>query len=186
MRIYFTSDLHLHHKNIIRYCKRNPYFRNIDEMDRGLIANWNSIITNFDKVYHLGDFCFTRDNHIYGEAMHMVHGRTVFLRGNHDNGLQHADYFICRRIGGMKIFMRHWPPWINPLRFVHSFDIPCDVDLILCGHVHDKWKSKVHNVGQRRVPVINVGVDVWGYKPINMTTIMEEVKRLVSSKQTKV
>ena len=186
MPIYFTSDLHLHHKNIIRYAHRNPPFRNIDEMNRGLIANWNSTITNSDKVYHLGDFCFTHDNHIYGEAMHMVHGRTLFLRGNHDNGLQHADYFICRKIGGMKIFMRHWPPWEHPPRFIHSFNIPFDVDLILCGHVHDKWKSHVHSVGQRRIPVINVGVDVWGYKPINMTTIMKEVKRLVSSKQTKV
>jgi calcineurin-like phosphoesterase family protein len=115
--------------------------------------------------------------------MHKVHGQTVFLRGNHDKGLQHANYYIWRKIEGMKVFMRHWPPWDNPLRFKHSFNIPTDVDLILCGHVHDKWKYRVHKMGQRKVPVINVGTDVWGYKPISLDTMIEEIGKLVSSKR---
>jgi calcineurin-like phosphoesterase family protein len=181
MAIYFTADLHLHHKNIIRYAHRNPPFGNIAKMDNGLIANWNSVVRKHDTVYHLGDFCFTRKSnigyamHVYLNAMRKVNGRAVFLRGNHDKGLQQGDYFICRRIDGIKVFMRHWPPWEHPLRFPHSFNIPLDVDLILCGHVHDKWKYHVHSVGQRRVPVINVGTDVWGYKPINLNTIMEDM-----------
>lgn len=180
MAIYFTADLHLHHKNIIRYAHRNPPFGNIAEMDNGLITYWNSVATIHDTVYHLGDFCFTRKSNIYSDysdAMRMVHGRTVFLKGNHDKELQNTDYFICKRICGKKVFMRHWPPWEHPPRFPHSFNIPFDVDLILCGHVHDKWKYHVHSVGQRRIPVINVGTDVWRYKPINLSTIMEEVRR---------
>jgi len=181
MAIYFTADLHLHHTNIIRYAHRNPPFRNIAEMDRGLIKRWNSVVTRHDTVYYLGDFCFARKSNIsdamciYSHAMRMVRGRAVFLRGNHDNGLQHANYFICCRIDGMKVFMRHWPPWEHPRRFPHSFNIASDVDLILCGHVHDKWKYRVYSVGQRRIPVINIGTDVWGYKPINLSTIMKEV-----------
>jgi calcineurin-like phosphoesterase family protein len=151
-------------------------------MDRELIKNWNSVIKYFDKVYYLGDFCLTHDSNAYGRAMRKLHGRKVFLRGNHDERLRHADYFIYLKIDGINIFMRHWPPWEHPLRFPHSFDIPVDVDLILCGHVHDKWKFHEHIVGQRRIPVINIGTDVWGYKPINLTTIMEG---LVSSKRTK-
>jgi hypothetical protein len=69
-----------------------------------------------------------------------------------------------------------------PCGKAHKVNIPVDVDLILCGHVHDKWKFHEHIVGQRRIPVINIGTDVWGYKPINLTTIMEG---LVSSKRTK-
>ena len=175
MTIYFTADLHLHHENIIRYCHRNPPFRNIEEMDRGLIKNWNSVVKYFDKVYYLGDFCLTHDSTAYSRALHKVHGRKVFMRGNHDKGLQHADYYICRKIDRMKIFMRHWPPWEYPSRFPHSFNIPSDVDIILCGHVHDKWKVHQHIVGQRRIPVINVGVDVWGYKPVSLGTIKQEL-----------
>ena len=171
----------MQHTNIIRYAHRNPPFRSIAGMNRGLIRRWNSVVTRHDTVYHLGDFCFTRKGNIseamrvYHDAMSMVHGRTVFLRGNHDNGLQYADYFICCRIDGIKVFMRHWPPWEHPHRFPHSFYIPLDVDLILCGHVHDKWKYHVHRVGESLIPVINVGTDVWGYKPINLITIMEEL-----------
>ena len=174
MAIYFTSDLHLHHTNIIRYAHRNPLFRNVGEMDRGLIKRWNSLVTRYDTVYHLGDFCFARTRsisnamHIHADAMHMVRGRTVFLRGNHDRGLQHANYFVCCRIDGIKVFMRHWPPWQHPNRFPHSFNIPPDVDLILCGHVHDKWKYRVHRVGENLIPVVNVGTDVWGYHPVDL------------------
>lgn len=181
MGVYFTADLHLHHTNIIRYAHRNPPFRNTAEMDTGLVGNWNRRVTRRDTVYHLGDFCFARksnireDMRVYGDAMHMVRGRVVFLRGNHDNGLQHADYFIYSRIEGMNVFMRHWPPWIHPRRCPHSFYIPRDVDLILCGHVHDRWKYRVHSVEQRRIPVINVGTDAWGYEPISLGTIMLKV-----------
>jgi calcineurin-like phosphoesterase family protein len=178
METYFTSDLHLRHKNIIQYAHRNPPFGNVVTMDSGLIANWNKVVKPNDKIYHIGDLCFTNNSKVYGDAMHIFHGRTVFLRGNHDSGLQHASYFICRRINGIKIFMRHWPPWEHPASFPHVFDIDADVDLILCGHVHDKWKSHVHSIGQRLIPVINVGVDVWEYKPVNLGTIVKEAKRL--------
>jgi calcineurin-like phosphoesterase family protein len=182
--VYFTADLHFRHKNIMRYCHRDIFNRDIRVMNNGLIANWNKVVSNYDTVYHLGDFCSTDDSDLYAKYMHRVNGRVVFLRGNHDDGLQHADYFIYRKIGGMKIFMRHWPPWEHPQKrkLIHSFDIPLDVDLILCGHVHNKWKSREHYVGQRRIPVINVGTDLWGYKPISLNDIREEVEKLVSSK----
>lgn len=183
MTVYVTADLHLHHENIIRYVHRDPPFRSIAEMDGGLIRNWNTVVTGHDAVYHLGDFCFARKSspsdamRVYGDTIRMLRGRKVLLRGNHDNGLRNGRYTACRRIDGMKVFMRHWPPWQHPRRFPHSFRIPADVDLILCGHVHGKWRYRVHGVGQRLIPVVNVGTDVWGYKPIDLTTIMEEVVR---------
>ena len=51
--IWFTSDQHFAHANIIRYCERP--FANIDEMDAALIADWNSEVAPSDTVYHLGD-----------------------------------------------------------------------------------------------------------------------------------
>jgi len=186
MTVYFTADLHLHHKNIIRYAHRGPAFRTNHQMDRGLIRNLNRAVRRHDTLYHLGDFCFAGRSNIgearraFGRDMGMVHCRTVFLRGNHDTGLRHASYFICRRIDGVKVFMRHWPPWEHPRRFPHSFTIPPDVDLILCGHVHDKWKYHAHKVGKRLIPVVNVGTDVWGYKPVSLSKIVQEVGRLRS------
>jgi len=133
-------------------------------MDRELIANWYGIVSHSDKVYHPvyhpGDFCFTKDIDDYSRMMHKVNGQVTFLRGNHDKGLQHANYYMWRKIGGMKIFMRHWPPWEYPIRYRHSFNIPDDIDLVLCGHVHYKWKYRVHRANGKKIPVINIGTYV--------------------------
>lgn len=52
---FFTSDTHFNHANIIRLCDRP--FKNIEQMNETLIANWNQVIRPDDTIFHLGDFC---------------------------------------------------------------------------------------------------------------------------------
>ncbi len=54
--IYYTADLHLHHKNILHLCERP--FADLEEMHRVIKANWNAVITDQDDVYIIGDVCF--------------------------------------------------------------------------------------------------------------------------------
>ena len=54
--IYLSGDLHFNHSNIIKYCNRP--FKNVEEMNRVIIDNWNALIKFDDTVYHLGDFAF--------------------------------------------------------------------------------------------------------------------------------
>ncbi len=51
--IYLISDLHLVHKNIIRYCNRP--FSSVEEMNRTLIDDGNKVVKEDDFVYLVGD-----------------------------------------------------------------------------------------------------------------------------------
>jgi len=81
-RLYFTSDLHFGHKNIIDICNRP--FKDIEEMDEILIYNWNSIIKNSDTVFILGDFCWKLNDKTIKHYISRLNGNKIFIKGNHD------------------------------------------------------------------------------------------------------
>jgi calcineurin-like phosphoesterase family protein len=54
--IYFTADTHFYHSNIIGNCDRP--FDSVEEMNKVLIQNWNSYVTNHDDIYILGDLAY--------------------------------------------------------------------------------------------------------------------------------
>ena len=53
--IFYTSDLHLGHANVIRFDKRP--FADVEEMDQYIITRWNNRVSEDDTVYILGDIC---------------------------------------------------------------------------------------------------------------------------------
>ena len=53
---FYTADTHFFHANIIKYCNR-PY-KDPQEMNEAIIANWNAKVPQEGIVYHLGDFSF--------------------------------------------------------------------------------------------------------------------------------
>lgn len=77
--IFFTSDSHFGHNNVIKYCNRP--FSSIGEMDEKLISEWNNTVSKNDTVYHLGDFTFG-DHKPY---LNRLNGKNKYLiLGNHD------------------------------------------------------------------------------------------------------
>lgn len=55
-KVFFTSDHHFGHKLIIDFESRP--FSGVEEMNRTMIENWNSVVGEGDTVFHLGDFSF--------------------------------------------------------------------------------------------------------------------------------
>lgn len=80
-QIYFTSDHHFGHANIIRYSQRP--FADVEEMNETLIANWNAVVGEHDLVYHLGDI-FLTPLPAAKELRRRLNGRIYLVRGNHD------------------------------------------------------------------------------------------------------
>lgn len=81
MKYYFSSDWHLHHKNIIKYDNRP--FISIDEMNKTIIDNHNKIVNKNDVFYYLGDFCLAPYKYIE-ECISSINGQLHFIKGNHD------------------------------------------------------------------------------------------------------
>jgi calcineurin-like phosphoesterase family protein len=80
-KIFFTSDTHWRHGNIIKYCDRP--FVNVQEMDHALIQNWNKVVSKDDIVFHLGDFAFA-DKSKWRQIANSLNGTKYLVQGNHD------------------------------------------------------------------------------------------------------
>ena len=78
--VYFTSDLHFGHRNVINYCNR-PY-KDIEEMHKGLITIWNNTVKQGDTVYVLGDFSLNPK--WSGQMLPLLKGNKILIPGNHD------------------------------------------------------------------------------------------------------
>lgn len=83
MAIWFTSDTHFCHANVIKYCNRP--FADVHEMNRELVRRWNDRVALRDTVYHLGDFAFGPKPAI-AAWRRRLNGRIILVRGNHDRG----------------------------------------------------------------------------------------------------
>lgn len=53
MNIWLSSDLHLFHDNIIKYCNR-PY-EDADKMNDDIVKRWNSLVGKDDVCVVVGD-----------------------------------------------------------------------------------------------------------------------------------
>jgi calcineurin-like phosphoesterase family protein len=93
--IWFTADTHFNHDNILRYCNRP--FDTVEEMDEKIISNWNSIVSEDDTIYHLGDFCFGNTN----KYLSRLRGNIIRLKGSHDKDIQ-QPYMIVIEPEGLK------------------------------------------------------------------------------------
>lgn len=184
--LFFTSDHHFFHKNIIQYCNRP--FSDIQEMHRELIKRWNDTIAPRDTVYVLGDFCFGKSTALI-ETAKKLNGRKILIRGNHDKQKLHAlneAFFdvhdeLTINLGGKAWKLSHYPyiPDENEIlagkeyRFLEKRPKKT-TPYLLHGHVHQAWKCKDD--------MINVGVDVWNFFPVSETQLLDEVNNVRSGR----
>jgi calcineurin-like phosphoesterase family protein len=166
MATWFTSDTHFYHANVITYCKR-PFlnlegFPDVLAMNKALVDNWNAVVDPEDTVYHLGDFAMG-PRRLLAHIRSLLHGRVVLVRGNHDRsatacleaGFNMVVSSMVSDVDGCRILLQHHPP--QPSQ-------EGQFDYILHGHIHEKYR-RIGNA-------INVGVDVWNYKPVSFQELI--------------
>ena len=179
MKIWFSADLHLGHSSILEFCNRP--FKDGDDMNAKLIHNWNQRIKPEDTVYHLGDYCFHRG--IQGSKTksqqweEQMNGKIIHIKGNHDssNNVKSILTHAVLEFGGYTVLAQHIPPTM-------CLEVPEFIDFVLCGHLHNTWKHMFLEDTRNEkipIPIINVGVDVWNFKPVSMQEIIVYYERIV-------
>ena len=165
--IYFTSDLHLGHKNIIKLIDRP--FVNVEEMNETFIHHWNQKIQNNDTVYILGDFTFKMNVLEAHNIIKQLHGHKILIKGNHDKNIDVSLFdevcdFKIIKYHKQKFILMHYPL----LEWPHYFQ----GGIHLHGHQHNHrdYNELMRSKGIRRY---DVGVDANEFYPVSIDEIID-------------
>lgn len=177
--IFFTSDTHFCHNQQFLYEPRG--FSSVEEMNESIIERWNSIVSNEDIVYHLGDTILNNDEEGI-KCFNRLKGHIIILRGNHDTinrmnkmieschnlDSNSFEWATVLKLGKRSFYLSHYPTMTSniddekkPWNKVHN----------LCGHSHtnDKW---LHwNTGS-----YHVELDAHNCYPVSIDTIINEIR----------
>lgn len=126
--IWFTSDHHFGHENIIKY-QRRP-FDDAKQMDAAMIDAWNNVVAKDDLVYHLGDFTLGGEG-LAKAYFAMLNGRIKMLAypWHHDKRWLR----IANEIPNVTL--------VSPLT-VLDFGHPAIITL--CHYPLEEWERKFH------------------------------------------
>lgn len=176
MQTFFTADTHFNESYAIQYFNRP--FRNTDEMNAVMVKNWNSIVTEQDTVYHLGDFTLD-DIHHFAKWIRQLHGKIEILPGSHDQPWL-KDFIANERV-----------QVIAPLVSVEIPEIKMGNDpqlVVLCHYSMQVWdqsnQGSWHLFGHSHGKLkgiglsFDVGVDCTDFKPLSLEEVASRMARL--------
>ena len=195
-KVWFTSDLHFGHRNVIRFCNR-PW-ADEKEMCEGLINNWNSCVGDNDIVFVLGDTFWFNDSRLIKKVIDRLKGKTIYmLPGNHDDFShyhrvdtysENRRVILCQDVVVLwlqeangkitEIWMSHYPMMTWPHRVNGAWQ--------LFGHIHSK-PGRNDGVDQD-LPLhwnqCDVGTDHWDYIPVGFETLKILFNKLKETERT--
>ncbi len=176
-KIFFTSDHHFGHSNIIKFCNRP--FTNVEEMNETLIKKWNEKIKPEDEVYHIGDFAMTKDNELVANILDKLNGTKYLIVGNHEGPALNnrkkfkwvKDYHELKvkdsdcKNGVQRIILFHYAMRVWRSDFRGTWH--------LYGHSHGNLPDKEDRLA------FDIGVDCHDFYPLSY----DEVKEIMKAKK---
>ena len=179
MAIYLTSDFHFNHNKPFIFLERG--FQSIDEMNKTLIENFNSIVKPNDDVYILGDCMLGGADGLEKGLglMSWLKGKLHLIRGNHDSEYRWNAYSslhnvieketsIFLKYGKYHFYLSHFPSLCSNYDdegLKHS-------TINLCGHTHTKDKF----ADTDKAIIYHCEVDAHDNYPILLDNIIQDLK----------
>lgn len=186
-KLFFISDTHFYHYNIIKYAGRP--FADVNEMNDTLIKNWNEKIPEDGIVFHLGDFSFCTPHQLL-HLTTILHGNIHLILGNHDwriirdkltGGFASVSLEQTLNVCGQKIILNHFPM----LCYGGSYHAKPIWQLF--GHVHSGPNDPKMGLDTNRLQYLfpsqyDVGVDNNNYAPISYNELYDKINRQIETK----
>lgn len=139
MQTFVTSDLHINHANILKFCPETRPFSCVEEMNETLVSNWNKKVKHNDRVYILGDVAFGDVNDAV-KILSRLNGDKILIVGNHDHkNLKVKEFYDqfaevtpyhTEKFDGKMVVMFHFP--------IEYWDKSHHGSFHLHGHLHSK------------------------------------------------
>ena len=159
MAKFVFSDPHFYSESIIVNGRRP--FKDVAEMNRNLILNYNSVVGKQDICYWLGDIMYGATKERVANVLRQLRGRKYLIMGNHDRNHSETWWLSC---GFVKVFSHPIYDAENYIMLSHEplvefGNMPPIVNIH--GHIHIQPYDFPNH--QR---CINVCVEKTGYKPV--------------------
>jgi calcineurin-like phosphoesterase family protein len=191
--IYFWSDLHIGHENVLQFDNRP--FRDLDHMHEVLVNNYNSTVPENGICYFLGDIGLGKTD-LLKNVISQMHGTKICILGNHDKGVEAmlkigfdvVLYGATLQIAGQRVTLSHCPllgvyredtanmkssvgeeNWHGESRLKQRiFTTKDEGQFHLHGHIHSPNGGRSQKILRKQY---DVGVAANGYKPISISVI---------------
>ena len=169
IRVFFVSDHHFGHRNIIKYANRPFSIDDVEEsMDEEMIRRHNSVVSYNDIVFFLGDIAFCNTDRA-NSIIERLNGYKILIIGNHDWNKNktlkgyvvdetHVSYTLQSSGYDGDILLTH-APFYSHLMLTPGL-------LNLHGHIHTKTVGFAN--------FVNLCVEHIGYTPV----MLEDVLRM--------
>jgi calcineurin-like phosphoesterase family protein len=169
---FFTSDTHFGHAGVIFVYKRP--FESVAAMDEALIRRWNETVAPGDTVWHLGDFAIKQSAARVAEILSRLNGTKHLVTGNNDppatttgqSGWASVQPYAELEIDGRKLVLCHYA--------FRTWNGMGKGSVNLHGHSHGRLAPATRQV--------DVGVDVWDFRPVTLEQILARRRRKVAAK----
>lgn len=183
---FFTADWHIGMSQILKYEKRGTSyggpFNNVNDMANFFLYSAIGKTSEDDIIVHIGDLAtFTSDSKVQCKPMEFVKkipATFINIRGNHDinNKVKSVGDSLQIHLGKRypNVVCGHYPSYDE-----RSKNYIKEGWILLCGHVHGKWKhclDVTHNILN-----INVGVDVWKYNIVSEDILVRYVDGILAA-----
>ena len=183
-RLFFVSDSHFCHSNILKYCDRP--FKSVEEMNEAIIGNWNSVVNPKDTVFHLGDFGLGPSEKLK-DIFQRLNGEIYLIMGNHDfrqtkgvlSMFKEVHLEMLIEVEKTKIILNHYP------MLCFSGSNRSDV-WQLFGHVHTREKTGGYDAGrlQHLFPTqYDVGVDNNNFTPVSFKNLKLIIQKQIEKRK---